>query len=214
MKFLNYLYEDEKEDFQKIIDILEKDCSFYIDLLKSKHNPLYRGVTYGTDWVIPSLMVKKQVRQNREPQGMPRKDFAYLNKWLEKAGHVRRDKAVSATADFGATDMFGVGCYFFPIGKFNYTFVKAEDINSFDSYANDDCKMVLKNFPADPSKEEEAILSKNFITNKSILTAYNKLYEIWFDCKEYYVVPVYPYDRGWLKLTINPLKIVKGKMKV
>jgi hypothetical protein len=227
MKFNTYLLETTGPYAYAIdaaVDQIEKDCASYLNALQdaSIKKPFCRG-TNVSDYnnLVPPILYSKLTREDRRPRAMPRKDFDELNKWLEENGHLRRDNTVIATSkeDIG---LFGRPCWFFPVGKFNYTFVKSKDINYSDAYASNACRDIIKNWPVYPlTKEENKILNSNIITNKDIHTAYRKNYEIWFACKEYYLVPMYTQVevKGsrvtvGIKVWVNPLKIVVNPLKI
>jgi hypothetical protein len=121
--------------------------------------------------------------------------FKKLNKWLQDNNHVRRDKAVIA-ANIGDNifqNMFGQVYYIFPIGKFNYTWLKSRDINMKDissgwyEYAVDNFFIYgEKTFDSDYKINLNKPFKEYFTTNKGIEKAWKEYYEIWFDCKEYY----------------------------
>lgn len=181
--FLNKM----SSDIQKVI---RKDCKKYLKLVKST-GPFFRGSIVNFNF---GEILKKNVRQDRHPQGTSDINFKRLNKWLDKNGHVRRDKAVSATSDEGNSMDFGVSYLFFPIGNFNYTWIKAFDVNlddnstgwvqrNIDYFFDYDDEYYLKMSDKDKKK-----FPKWFTTNKGIKTAHNNGYEIWFDCKSYYLI--------------------------
>jgi len=115
----------EIENVHELNKLIHKDCKPYLSLIGNR-KPLYRGM------VEDAKIGVKSVRQDRRPLGMTGQVAKQFNKWLKKNGHVPRDKAVFATSDKDAIDMFGKVFYFFPIGKFNYTFIRSEDANIED----------------------------------------------------------------------------------
>ena len=182
---------DFKDDLISAVKLINDNCAYYLTLLKAR-TPLYRGMEKAK---IDDLQVgKKKVRQNRKPLATGKKVFVKFNKWLRENKHVRRDKAVIATSDKGHVGLFGNPYFIFPIGKFDYTWIKAKDVNVSDKTGWKD--MYVEDF-FDPYYEEErkkgkyGVLTEKefssyFTTNKDFDIAYNKGYEIWFSCKEYY----------------------------
>lgn len=170
------------DDFVELKKVVTKDCKKYLGLLKGK-KPFMRGVVTGSDHFIPVYeegpftLCKKKVRQNRRPRGTDIQTFNKLNKVLEKEGHVRRDRAVMATASRSNAGNFGRVSFIFPIGNFNYTYVERGDFN-------------LTNRP-------EEYHEGMFITNKGFDIAYREEYEIWMDPKEYYFLDPDTYDKFW-----------------
>ena len=179
-----------------IQEILNKECKKYIKLLK-QHNlkPFYRGIY---EHVNKGESYRKKVRQDRKPSGTPDNEFEMFNRWLSKNKHTRRDKSVSVTSSLWNAETFGNGYYFFPIGKFNYTWIKAKDLNLDDERTG--WEWSFMNYIFDYEEDYSTEVGKNlvrkvkkvfptyFTTNKGIEIAWKNSYEIWFDCKSYYVV--------------------------
>jgi hypothetical protein len=126
-----------------------------------------------------------------------------FNEWLEQEGHIRRDSAVIASSKPGPSTMFGMNNYIFPIGKFNYTWVRAKDVNINDGKTGW-YESAVENFLIDPEgfdTDYKVKLPKPFhtyfTTNKGISEAYDNNYEIWFNCKAYYFAKINKYV--WLE---------------
>jgi hypothetical protein len=203
MKFLQYIIAEKRNlihfepptMFADMESVLENDCKPYFKLLKGKP-PLFRAVS---DMVPMNAFLKKSVRQSRHPLGTDPTVFKRFNKWLRDNGHVRRDQAVSTTPK--KDQFFGVPYYFFPLGKFSYTWVRSRDVNKTDPSTgwntwSVDIMFGGSKIPSDElspetlKKHEEITFNfdKYFMTNKGFQIAYKKNYEIWFECKEYYLV--------------------------
>lgn len=162
---------------------IEKDCKYYLKLLAGR-KPLYRSMKY-----LGAFMYKKDVRQDRKPKGSPRYVFKVINYILKKHGHVPRDKAAIATTDDDTLHLFGKPHFFFPIGKFNYTWLKGRDFN-LSTYPEWDFWRFEAIVEDEDNYDEAWEYAKDFYTtNKGFDTAYRRGYEIWFDCKEYYAIP-------------------------
>lgn len=190
MKLKRYLLESSGrkikfESSKELRDTIINDCKKYLDLLKGK-NPLYRAVQEN---VNNKSLLKKDVRKMRMPSGTPLDEFIGINKWLTQQGHTRRDESViaSVTRRF----MFGNPYYFFPIGDFDFTFVKSKDFN----FSNDKSGWYPRDFASEilyygeKSELSKATTKWNdyFFTNKNFEFAYRMDYEIWFNCKNYYL---------------------------
>jgi hypothetical protein len=142
--------------------------------------------------------LKKSVRKDRIPMGTNPKTFKKLNKWLKKNKHIPRDQSVSTSPK--KSTFFGVPYYFFPLGKFDYTWVRSRDINKTDitsGWNSWSVEMMFnpESIPKDAGEETQKLqkevirtFSDQFMTNKGFKIAYKKQYEIWFKCKEYYLV--------------------------
>jgi len=129
MRLQQYIIDESRsveiDNYYELTKMIHKDCKPYLSLLGNK-KPLYRGMDEDIDVGV------KSVRQDRTPLGMYKIQANQLNKWLKKNGHVPRNKAVFATSNKHNVDLFGNTFYIFPIGKFNYTFIKSKDINIED----------------------------------------------------------------------------------
>lgn len=187
MKFEQYLNEVVKpiETKDEILKLIEKNCKYYLSLTKNGEYKFYRG--------IKKIYVKfgeKSVRQDRVPRGMEPKQAKILNDWLLKNGHIDRSKSVFANSDKTKLGLFSSMQYeIFPIGKFNYTYVKAFDINMTSNSEYKDAISALMYGKSYIGNYEEEI-KQAFVTNKGIKEAHDKKYEIWFDCKKYYCIEI------------------------
>ena len=169
-------------------NLIKKDCKYYLNLTKNT-GPFNRAVSEN---IQPDELIKKKVRTDRRSLGMNQRAFKEFNNWLKQNNHVKRDKSVSASSAGPSLKKFGHVYYFFPIGKFNYTWVKTIDINWHDSNTNWNSLEVEMFFDYENYNEDEEEKRRKFptyfTTNKGIEIAHKNKYEIWFDCKEYYLV--------------------------
>jgi hypothetical protein len=208
MRLTRYLIESDYAAEDLFVDI-KKKCKPYLSLLKGKE-PLFRGLhdisdskaTFNDeeDVLVNKTDVGlgygiKKVRKNRTPKGTNKKDFLLVNKWLDSHGHARRDQSISVTADKIQADYFGANSWVFPIGKFDYSWVKSPDFNhscNTTGYVPGDVFHYLRKFYAGTLDTESKQGNLDFFitTNKGFEEAYKKDYEIWIDCKEYYYVLV------------------------
>jgi len=152
---------------------LTKDMMFYRAMNTPNDNRQYAGI--------------KLVRQDRKSRGMDKKGANNVNSWLEEHGHMRRDQSVFAVSDKTKLGLYGSskGRYvIYPVGKFDYTYIKVGDMNlAGRSEYGDAITALIRNIKMDL---HETQLKEMFVTNKNIKEAYNKKYEIWFRCKLYY----------------------------
>jgi len=176
---------------------ISEECKPYLRLIKNKH-PLYRGMDISYSIGI------KDVRQNRRPLGMTSEIAKNFNKWLSKNGHVRRDQSVILTSDKYHSESFGENVFhIFPIGKFNYTWIKTKDVNISDTKKWDSTYLTAMFADLEQQKyliwlfnqvypdfDKEKVFSSFFHTNKGFNIAYDKGYELWMNPKQYYFVNV------------------------
>jgi len=195
-------YINEAADFLQLSPkeqsaLIKKDCKYYLNLTKNT-GPFNRAVGEKGQ---PDEIIKKKTRTDRQPIGMRFEIFDKFNNWLSKNDHVKRNKSVSASSSSSSLRKFGHVYYFFPIGKFNYTWVKTNDINldnlktgwrqnEVDLYFFNQETEYKHQIPTNKKLIEKSIKNfpKWFTTNKGIEIAHKNKFEIWFDCKEYYLV--------------------------
>lgn len=206
MKLVKYLLEekavmvisgDENDPDQpkEIATLLKRDCSYYMGVHRDfKKMPLYKGLVVGSasGFDIGDVGIKN-TRVNRTPKGMDMERFKAFNKWLELKGHVKRDNSISLTSVMKNTFMFGTPYMVFPIGRFDYTWVKSRDVNLNDQSTKwdiDDLYIMLRRMATgkDVDKELVSKVEKFFHTNKGIGDAIYGGYEIWMNPKQYYIM--------------------------
>lgn len=192
MRFYNYINEVSlKEDMHidEINKMIHQDCKHYLNITQGKYI-FKRGMKNHRD-----IFGKKQVRQDRKPRGMKPEVFEQLNNWLQKNNHVRRDKAVIAANIKSTTSMFGDVYWMFPIGKFDYTWLMAGDMNMSSDTTGWDSIAPEEFFRFGYSDSITGEFKDYFVTNSSLNFAWKQQYEIWFNCKEYYYFS--SNDFGW-----------------
>jgi len=217
---LNKYINEESENITNVANdaakILEKECQYYLNLLKSNRiKPFYRGIGV----YKPTLLMKKYTRTDRRSSGMNDFIFKNLNDYLKISNHTRRDNSVIATSSYMNAEGFGKVYYIFPEGKFNYTWITSGDLNIKRLYKKPSQYQKLIEFfilyttkykrPRTPIEKLKSIsvrtpitklksisddslseIKELFTTNKDIHIAYTKEYEIWFDCKSYYLLEI------------------------
>lgn len=214
MRLVQHINEmDKRLLYGDMNELISKNCKQYLNLIKGKM-PLYRGMKSRHDYGV------KDVRKDRKPFGMTDDQANILNKMLEKDGHARRDQSVLCSPDIDHVEMFGDDiCYMFPLDKIKkYTWMEAKDMNMDDDGWSQDV-MSLIEYEAtkhlyDYEDEDDMIrryvkvnawaarkilkkpVEEHFHTNTGFNTAYNKGWEFWFDCKQYYYVKV-NHTNGW-----------------
>ena len=178
-----------------IADVFKNNCSKYLKLLGGR-KPMYRGMELQysdpVDFTSKIFIGRKRVRQNRRPMATDPGAFKLVNYWLEKQGWPRRDKSIMTTSDASWAASFGNAYYVFPINPKGYAWVEASDFNNYSPSTSPDripsswsigpFENLAKNNP-----ELAVQMLKNFVHgNKHFNIAYNRQYETWFDCKQYY----------------------------
>jgi len=190
MRLQQYLNENITT-IEELNELIHKNCKYYLNITEGKYI-FKRGMSSDID-----TFGKKKVRQDRRPRGMDKDDFGKLNIWLDKNNHVRRDKAVIASSFHKKThsSSFGVLYWIFPIDKFNYTWLMANDMNYSDDSTGWSQFAVEKYFERDGYVNDIKGDFKNyFVTNSSLKMAWQFQYEIWFSCREYYYVSATNYE--------------------
>jgi len=239
MRLNKYLIEaNDKISAKDLFTDIKKKCKPYLSLLKGKE-PLYRGIHDTSDAKTTLALYDKfgnpiekpnnsdigagigygikKTHKDRKPKGSGDVDFKLLNKWLAGNGHARRDQSISVTADKVTADFFGSNSWVFPIGNFNYSWVKSPDMNHKNAKEG---YYVGHFYPDEPSiwdflrayygsgimdsQTKKGDLANFITTNKGFNEARKKGYEIWFDCKEYYYILVMSnegYNYKWKELS-------------
>ena len=182
MRFEHYINEEVVKIFkteEEIDSLIKKNCKYY----KSLGNfHFFRGIKQNSG----GQFGENSVRQNRKSRGMTARSAKSVNKWLVKNGHTDRSKSMFAGSDPTRLYLFSQNIYeIFPIGKFNYTFIKVADINMFGKYDSEIRALKDYDMEGDPFNYLDN-MNDIIITNKNMKEAYDKKYEIWFDCKSYY----------------------------
>ncbi len=186
-----YQFLNEQNNVDEYNQLIQKDCKYYLSLISNKMI-FTRGLGFD---IFP--FTKKKVRQDRRNKNKKFEHYDELNQWLKENGHVQRNQAVMASSieDKSMIYIFGCNHFIFPIGRFNYSYIKARDFNLDDPRTKYHKNMATYFFTGKGSKT----FPDYFITNKDIYEAYSMKYEIWFDCKEYYISSIDHYN--WNKNT-------------
>jgi len=177
MRFKHYINEGNTEielkDINEFNDMLHKKCKPYLKLIKSFKEPLNRGIYTNADMGI------KKVRKDRSPLGTSEDDFIKINNWLDENGHNRRDNTFMCTGII-TSSAFGFLNWVFPVGKFSYTWIKANDFNEDDSKTGwKDSWITHRDI------DDDDHFASYFVTDKNLKIAFKNNYEIWIKCKEY-----------------------------
>lgn len=165
------------------LEMIFNNCKFYLNLVK-KIGPFNRAFNKK----IEKDEILKIKTRNRNSLFMINNTFDNFNNWLDKNGHVKRDLSVSFSTRSATLRNFGHVYYFFPIGKFNYTWVKTLDINMPDLKSNWRSDEVILFLNKQKNSKTENEFSSYFVTNKNIEKAHKNRYEVWCDCKKYYLI--------------------------
>ena len=204
MRLTRYINEGIKEvhvwEMDQLVDLIKKDCSQYLKLLKGR-KPLFRGIQ-NDHWYHVGI---KKVRQNRRPRLMNKDVVKYVDKYLTKRGLPLRTKSMICTSSEYAIEKFGgQRCFVYPIGKFKFAMVKSDDMNYTNiktSWSPINLEHNIDNYYTyyigtedgdDIKKDIDKMLNDNIDGNnqKAFDEAYKNEYEMWFDCKKYYYVDI------------------------
>jgi len=199
MRLRNYITEEwqmqkksskelsiEQMNLELFIKDIKGKCKPYLNLLGGRE-PLTRGMRI----VSPTDFGIKAVRKDRKSLiGMSSTEVKKINQYLEYIGAARRDRSViaSSTVSNSKAMMFGDLYWIFPIGRFDYTFVFSSDFNwSGPGHSMDDFRKYIKyEYWKDPDVPEVYKPENSFMTNAGFDNAYDKEFEIWFECDKYY----------------------------
>ncbi len=209
MRLKRHITEGVEElDLDNINTLIHKNCKQYLKLIGHR-KPLFRGMDGNPEVGI------KDVRKDRQPFGMSNEEADFLNAWLQKNGHARRDKSVMCTSDGEHVDTFGEPYYIFPLDPITkYTWFWSQDMNvEGDAGWNWDTLYAwMKDQMGKASNIQKSTLKKLkmpfedfFTTNKEFNYAYDHGYEMWIDCDKYYFVLA----GGWSKWDTVKKMVVK-----
>jgi len=186
--------DSDIDDFNEVIN---KECKPYLKLLSQYKDPLYRGIS----GVPKNAWGAKKTRKDRRPKQMPKNVADYLNGWLQKVGHARRDKSVLCSPSSELLRIFGAPFYIFPAGKIKYTWVESSDINfvepntgwlgsatpeAFWGFHNDGPNAFMDDSTLRNLKQP----FKDYFHSDDFTKGYTKGYEFWFECSHYYFAPL------------------------
>jgi hypothetical protein len=207
MKFENFINEKSLDwaplDWATHIN---RDCKKFMNEIKCK-SFLWRGIS------LPDEGGIKNTQKSRTAKGMLDSDdmSEAFNDFLQKNGHIRRDKNVLiATGNRNDAIGFGTPCIVFPIGNYKYSYLQTGDFNIQYSYENDSQFRAIKTlaerlvdiprgyldkknahydrFWEMPLEKLKKMVSKLFISNKNLLKALDRGYEVWFNVRKYYYI--------------------------
>jgi hypothetical protein len=188
-------YDDVGIDINELI---HKHCKKYLGWI-SGMTPMIKGMYSGGAGSIG----KKSVRKDRIPSGMTELEADYLNDWLQKNGHARRDQSVICTSSEDHSRQFGHPHYIFPIDPVSkYTWINTKDMNitgdlGWKNYTIEAWVSSQVNGWDELSDIDKRTLESLqipfedfFTTNNGFSICHRKGYEMWIDCNEYYYVLV------------------------
>jgi len=213
MRLKQHINESQEElDLDNINTHIHKNCKQYLKLIGHRR-PLLRGMS--RDRLDDPYVGIKDVRKDRMPFGMSKEEANFLNAWLQKNGHARRDQSVMCTADSGHIETFGDPFMIFPLDPIKkYTWLHSQDMN-IDGDAGWEWATLMawmKNEKGEATDVQKNTLSRLkmpfadfFTTNKEFNYAYNNGYEMWIDCDKYY----YVLTGGWSKWDAVRQMVVK-----
>jgi hypothetical protein len=189
--------DSDSADIDDFNEVIQKECKPYLKLISQSKEPLYRGIAgvYADSWG------SKKTRTDRRTRMMNKIVADYLNGWLQKNGHARRDKAVICSPRDETLRLFGPSFYIFPAGKIKYTYVESEDINFVNSESgwggttSPDAFWGFHNDGPNAYMDDSTLRKmkqpfKNYFHSNNFKKGYNKGYEFWIECSHYYFAPL------------------------
>jgi len=199
MRLQEYITEDKEiliHDINELVTLLKKDCKKYLKLLKGR-TPLFRGIRRTS-----SIVGLKKQRKDRRPQQMPESALHFIDDYLKDNKFPLRSESMICSSNIELIRRWfssGRICFVFPKGTFRFAIVRSGDMNfdnektGYDNYElYDKIEDFLYTGAKDTYNEILLKLDLNIDGNsqKVFDEAYNKKYEMWFDCKEYYYVDI------------------------
>jgi len=183
-------------DFKKIWEILQRDCSKFLELLSQhKVKGIYRGSSIQHDPIIPGLW-KFESNLKRTPKDTNKKIHDLIDKELEyKFCIPLRSMGVFATKYLSIASDYPGGAYlFFPIGEFRYFWNPY--IDDLFTELRDNTTWYYKE-PYFWTEEQELDFDEIISGYKEGGMEFIRLQEITFICQSYYLIDVEYYDY-WL----------------
>ena len=203
MRLTQYINESDniRDDFIEILNVnelsilIKRNCKPYLKLLKGR-TPLFRGM----EKMSNPVGIKKQ-RKDRTTKLMTKNLLTIVNKYLKEKNLPLRTESMICTSDENrARNFFGSNTYFvFPKDNFKFAMVRSSDINfSSSNFKWDVTELSHMAFKYSVEQDDEiynkiiSMLDYGLDGNsqKAFDEAYEKKYEMWFDCNEYYYVKV------------------------
>ena len=191
MRLGKYL-EKEREEAEKIVDLLMKDCKpFLTEIkggLKTYGGYLYRGIRGGAK-ILPGFTCLGEVkpRKDRKPKDTPfyiSRDFDIVFK--DKFGWRPRSQGVFVTSDqFEARD-YGLVHLFFPKGTYKY--VWSLEVKDFYSKTSRWWTPSVSVAPGSDEYWEDIKDMVGTYKQTGLKEAIKMRYEISFLCKSYYCI--------------------------
>ncbi|GAI90034.1 unnamed protein product [marine sediment metagenome] len=194
-------FDQSNLDPDMVVKQIKHFCKDYLKLLKGKQ-PLWRGI-YSI-----SKIGNKPVRTDRNAKGTSEDAFKFVNKWLSKKGWPRRDRSVICTSNKSWADDFGNPRMIFPVEMKGYAWIESRDFNdhSFSdkavskggtpkSWDIGTLEWMTEYSPDENRYDRADKYLQDFVHgNKHFDIAYNRQYEMWFDCKRYYYLSIAAMD--------------------
>ena len=192
MRLIQYINEDTNINttLPELYELLKKDCKKYLKLLKGR-TPLYRSMKSSN-----FVGIKKQ-RKNRRTQ-MITSLLVIVDKYLKEKNLPLRTESMICTSNKNIRAIFGKDAYFiFPKDNFKFAIIRSSDMNfSSLNWNVDKLSDLATDYKNTPNKKiyNEIISMLDWgidgNSQSAFDEAYNKEYEMWFDCDEYYYVSV------------------------
>ncbi len=172
-------------EFGEIINILEANCSQFLDELSSKKEyPIFRGATNMDD--VTDGMWEKESRDDRFPRDSAG-DFSedFDDAFYKKFGvRLRSNGVFTSKSPFVAGSYAGSFYMFFPVDGYKYY----HNNKALDLFA---LQPVYYDYPDDYSDQREDVISKinDWVNGYEMNKMENAgLCELTFICKKYYLV--------------------------
>jgi hypothetical protein len=217
-KYNEKFFHLDNPNFDKIVDILERDCKPFLDEVTSNNlGIIFRGARPHTDEEVDNLdLYKKTVRTDRKALDSNAYVMKVFDDVFEKKFGVRpRSSGVFTSKSFYNVSAYGIRYIFIPIGEYSYywnpksidLFTKIRFNNWYKEFSKSDTIKAPEphkpgiirrfyNFITNNNLESEVYSSMQKLVNgyKSNDLNKNTNQEIMFICKQYYLL-----DAGWLE---------------
>lgn len=110
----------DSNNFENILNIIEKDCKPYLDILSNESKLLFKGTNHAEDFIDDGIYLKN-VRKDRKPKDTKNDINEYISKlFLNKFNESIREIGTFTTKNPGVARDYGNEYIFIPIGEFYY----------------------------------------------------------------------------------------------
>ena len=193
MRAHEFIIEDIS-DAEKVVDLLDRNCRYYLGLVNGIENalwrhPMYRGVSHFR-WGKNETIKKQSINQNRPPRDTAGNIHKLADQWFkERTGIPFRSASLFTSGDDNSAQTYsgsqGEVVIVCPIGKFDYC---------WSPYYYDMTAAIDKHYSDEAVSEIETVNRVldigDYVLNKRLPEAIQSGHEIMIHCLEAYLINI------------------------